>query len=305
MKRLTCTILILMLMLTGCAQKGYSRTFFAMDTYIDMTVGSKAQADSVEKEIKRLDNLLSVTKKDSDTSRFNNGLSVSDETAALIERCDKISALTDGAFDIRIQSLVELWDVANAKAPPTDKAVASALDDKSKIGLGAVAKGYAASRVRSILTDKGVKSALVSLGGNVMLIGSNPEGRAWNVGIQHPKKADDIIGIITASDCAVVTSGGYQRYFECDGKRYHHIFDPKTGYPADSGIISATVISKDDTLADALSTAVYVMGVEKATKLYKTQDIELIMVTNDKVYVTKGLDFKLEDTSFKLEVITK
>lgn len=303
MKKLILVILILMLMLTGCANNGYSRTFFAMDTYIDVSVGNEAQADIVEKEIQRLDDLLSVTKSGSDISKYNAGEAISDETAALIERCEDISALTDGAFDIRVQSVVDLWDIANAKTPPKDEDIAKAVQNKDKIGLGAVAKGYAASRVRKLLTDNGVKSALVSLGGNVMLIGSNPGGRAWSVGIQHPTKTDGVIGIASLSDCAVVTSGGYQRYFESGGKRYHHIFDPKTGYPADSGIISATVITKDDTLADALSTAVYVMGVEKAKDLYKTQDVELIMVTKDKVYVTKGIDFKLEDNSFKLEVI--
>lgn len=302
MKKAVLLFLILIITLSGCVPNAHSRTFFAMDTFIDIT-GDKDGA--AEKEIKRIDALLSVTSDNSDISKYNRGESVSDETQALIDRCEEIRKMTDGAFDISVQSAVDLWDVKNAKAPPSDSDIKKAIADKSKIGLGAVAKGYAAAKARQILLDKGVKSAVLSLGGNVALIGKKTDGSEWNVGIQHPLYSDRLIATVKASDTAVVTSGGYQRYFEYDGKRYHHILDPRTGYPADSGIISATVITKDDTLADALSTAVFVMGTEKATELYKTLDIELIMVTKDTVYVTEGLDVRPEDNNFKFEVISK
>jgi len=302
MKRAVLLLCIIIITLSGCVPKVHSRTFFAMDTFVEIT-GDKDGA--CEDEIKRIDALLSATNADSDISRYNRGESISEETQSLIDYCDKIREMTDGAFDITVQSAVELWDIKNAKVPPDDDKIKSAITDKSRIGLGAVAKGYAAGRVRALLESKGVKSAVLSLGGNVAVIGKKADGSEWNVGIQHPLYSDRLIATVKASDTAVVTSGGYQRYFEYEGKRYHHILDPKTGYPAQSGIISATVITKDDTLADALSTAVFVMGVDKAKKLYKAQDIELIMVTSDTVYVTEGLDVSPEDKDFKFEVITK
>ena len=302
MKRLALSFLILIITLSGCVPKVHSRTFFAMDTFIDITGDKDGVA---EKEIKRIDALLSVTNDGSDISKYNRGEAVTDETQALIDRCEEIRKVTDGAFDISVQSAVELWDVKNAKAPPADADIKKAIAERGKIGLGAVAKGYAASKAREALENAGVKSAVLSLGGNVAVIGKKADGSEWKVGIQHPVYSDRLIATVKAFDTAVVTSGGYQRYFEFEGKKYHHILDPKTGYPADSGIISATVITKDDALADALSTAVYVMGVKKATELYKSLDIELIMVTADTVYATKGLDVSLEDNNFKFEVISK
>ena len=302
MKKIALLFLIIIITLSGCVPKVHSHTFFAMDTFIDIAGDKDSLA---EKEIKRIDALLSVTNEDSDISKYNRGEPVTDETQALIDRCEEICRITDGAFDITVQTAVDLWDVKNAKKPPSDSDIKKAIADKNKIGLGAIAKGYAASRARQVLLDSGVKSAVLSLGGNVAVIGKKADGSNWSVGIQHPLYSDRVIAALKASDTAVVTSGGYQRYFEFEGKKYHHILDPKTGYPSDSGIISSTVITKDDTLADALSTAVYVMGVKKATELYKSLDIELIMVTADTVYVTEGLDVSLNDNSFKLEVISK
>lgn len=306
MKRLLAILLIMLVVLSGCADSRYSRDFFSMDTIITATVYGKDETELVRNEVERLDSLLSVTNISSDVAKHNRGQKISDETKKLIKRCEEISTLTGGAFDIHLQALIDEWDVANATEPPSDAQITKALDDKSKIGFGAVAKGYAAACIRKKLEDAGVESAVVSLGGNVMLIGNKPGAGAWSVGIQHPTDESALICTVEAADTAVVTSGGYQRYFEHDGVRYHHILDPKTGYPAKSGIISATVITKDDTLADALSTAVYVMGVKAATELYRGVDgIELIMVTEDTVHVTEGLDFTLEDSDFKLEVIKK
>ena len=220
--------------------KVHSRTFFAMDTFVEIT-GDKDGA--CEDEIKRIDALLSATNESSDISKYNRGESISEETQSLIDYCDKIREMTDGAFDITVQSAVELWDIKNAKAPPADADIKAAIADKSKIGLGAVAKGYAAGRARALLESEGVKSAVLSLGGNVAVIGKKSDGSEWKVGIQHPLYTDKLIATVKASDTAVVTSGGYQRYFEYEGKKYHHILDPKTGYPAQSGIISATVIT--------------------------------------------------------------
>ncbi len=304
MKKLLPILICIVLLLSGCRQSAYSTDFFAMDTFMSASVYGKDLTKEIEAEVKRIDDMLSLTNENSETVAYNSGnhKKLSGEFKALTIDCEQIRMNTDGAFDIGIQAVCDIWQ----SSVPTDEQIKTARVI-NKVGFGAVGKGYAASRVRELLTEGGVTSAAISLGGNVCLVGRDIDGTKWNVGIQHPQKSDEIIVSISAEDTAVVTSGGYQRYFEEDGKRYHHIIDPKTCRPADSGIISATIISPDDTLADAYSTAVYVMGVEKATEFYRQNDFEMILVTNDTVYYTEGLkdDFSLCDSNFKTELITK
>ena len=302
MKKLLPILICIVLLLSGCRQSVYSTDFFAMDTFMSATVYGSDVTDEIEKEVRRIDALLSLTNENSDTVAYNSGGKVSDEFETLLYVCEKVKSETDGAFDIGIQPICDIWK----DSVPTDAQINGAKAQK-KVGFGAIGKGYAASCVRTLLKEKGVTGAALSLGGNVCLVGCDKDGTKWDVGIQHPIKTDEIIVKIQAEDTAVVTSGGYQRYFEEDGKRYHHIIDPKTLCPADSGIISATIIMTDDTLADAYSTAVYVMGVEKATEFYKTNNFEMILVTDDTVYYTQGLkdSFTLCDTQFKTEIISK
>ena len=164
--------------------------------------------------------------------------------------------------------------------------------DGMQIDLGGIAKGYTSSGIMDIFDDYGVESGLVSLGGNVHLKGKKQDGSPWKVAIQNPDETQDYLAVLEAGDVAVITSGGYERYFEEDGKTYHHILDPETGYPADSGILSATVVTADGTLADALTTSIYIMGTDEAIEYWKASedDFDMILYTDDgKLYVTEGI----------------
>lgn len=304
MKKVLPILICMVLTMSGCRQSVYSTDFFAMDTLMSATVYGKDLTKEIEAEVIRIDDMLSLTKENSEANRYNSGdtKSLSAEFKNLTIDCEEYKNQTDGAFCIGLQAVYDLWQ----DSVPTDEQIKAAKGEH-KCGFGAIGKGYAASKVRELLKNNGVESAAISLGGNVCLIGRDIDGTPWQVGIQHPLKTDEIIAKIKAENTAVVTSGGYQRYFEEDGKRYHHIIDPKTCRPADSGIISATIITPDDTLADVYSTAVYVMGVEKATMLYRESDFEMILVTDNTIYYTEGLktDFELCDNNFKTEIITK
>ena len=143
-----------------------------------------------------------------------------------------------------------------------------------------------------VFAENGVKSGIISLGGNVQALGLKPDGSRWRVGIQNPDNEEDTFAMVQIENEAVITSGGYQRYFDQNGTRYHHIIDPRTGYPADSGIFSSTIVSKDGTLSDCLSTSLFIMGLDEASDFWrKNQDkFDAILMTSDhQVYVTKGI----------------
>lgn len=323
------TAVILLITLTSC-QKSKTADFFAMDTVMSMTAyGKNAEAalGAAEDKIKELDRLFSVTKNDSDISKINvsNGfVSVNKDSESIIRRASEIAFATNGAFDITIRPITKLWGFTD-KNPhvPSKEDIKNALsktgadlleisDGKIKctgeLDLGGIAKGYAGKCIREIFTENGIKHAAASLGGNVMLCGTRPDGKPWNVGITHPQKSNEIIGILKAFDTSVVTSGGYERSFTADGKTYHHIIDPKTGYPSDSGIISATVVTKDDTLADAVSTALYVVGTEKATEFWREHGgFDMILITETDILITDGIynSFELSDDNFTVTKIDK
>ena len=162
-----------------------------------------------------------------------------------------------------------------------------------EIDLGGIAKGYTSSRVMDIFREHGVKHGLVSLGGNVQAIGTKKNGKPWRVAIQNPESEMEYLGVLNIEDKCVITSGGYERYFEKDGVHYHHIIDPRTGYPADSGLISATIISDDGALADGLSTSLFIMGKDEAEKYWRehADDFDYILEDEDgTLYVTEGAD---------------
>ena len=176
---------------------------------------------------------------------------------------------------------------------------------KTEIDLGGIAKGYASDKLEAIFEEHQVEHGMVELGGNILLIGSKPDGTAWRLGVQDPAKPNEAAyaAIVQLEDAFAVTSGSYQRYFEQDGKTYHHIIDPATGRPADSGLTSVTVVtdrgSGSGTMCDALSTALFVMGEEQALEFWRGSDyaFELILVTEDgRVVVTKGLEEALMET---------
>ena len=307
-KRLACLLLACLtaLSLTACgAPKAQEVSLFAMDTYMTLS----AYGDSAEealaaasREINRLESTLSRTIAASDVSRLNAGetVTVQKETRELLERALALSDETGGAFDMTVAPLVSLWGItSDAPHVPSPEEIDAllplvgsehvhmdgsivSLDAGCAVDLGGIAKGYASQQVADILQAHGVTSAVVSLGGNVYVCGAKPDGSAWNVGIQDPTSSG-YAATVALTDCFAVTSGGYQRYYVAeDGTVYQHIIDPRTGRPADSDLLSVTVVSDDGTAADAYSTALYVMGEQEAVSFWRAHgDFELILITAD------------------------
>ena len=302
---------------SGCSlESKYDCEFFAMDTVMTINAyGSKSESavKAAQNEINRLDKLLSVQKENSEIFKLNQSkkMTVSEDTLTLITRSKEIYTLTDGAFDISCEPLIREWGFYSGlkNKVPSQLVIENALegvgaehikikdstvtlDDNTSLDLGGIAKGYASHKAVEILKDNGVTSALMSLGGNVRAVGSKPDGESWSVAVTDPDYNTKSIGTLKISDKAVVTSGGYQRYFEENGQTYHHIIDTKTGYPADSGLKSVTIVSDDDALADALSTALFVMGLEKSGKFYSENSslFGAVFITDKgEIYVTDNL----------------
>ena len=310
-----------------------SKDIFAMDTYMTLTAyGAKAQeaVDEAEAEIQRLDELLSTGNEESEIAQLNQNKSaiLSEDAGYLVERALELNKETDGAFDIAIYPVMEAWGfpTQNYQVPTADTlesllklADASQIiyDENSrkisfdregmKIDLGGIAKGYTSSRIMDIYKENNISSGLVNLGGNVQALGTKTDGSKWRVAVQSPDDTEDYLGILSVEDKAVITSGGYERYFEQDGKTYHHIIDPKIGYPAENGLTSVTVVSEDGTLADGLSTSLFIMGKEEAIEFWKahSEEFDIIMLTDEgKLYVTEGIqdDFS---TEMEMEIIEK
>lgn len=302
---------------TASSTQPVSQEIFAMDTYMTVTAyGDNAQkgvTDAVA-EIQRLDNLLSIGKEDSEISKLNKSGSaaLSDDTAVMVTKALDLYKSTGGAFDITVLPLMELWGFTTQEYyVPTEDEIQSTLQrvgadkltwdentktltlgDKQEIDLGGIAKGFTSSRIMEIFKKDGVTCGMVSLGGNVHLLGTKQDGSAWRVGIQDPNNTDDMLGVLEANDCAVITSGAYERNFEKDGVTYHHIIDPATGKPSNSGLTSVTIVSKDGTLADGLSTSLFVMGKDKAIAYWKqhADEFDTILVDKDRnVYITEGI----------------
>lgn len=330
------SVLILIIMLVGCSNENEvntskttstttvndtipaSKEFFAMDTYMEVDAygdnGEKAVAKA-EKEVNKLDSILSTGKSTSEISKLNKNKKqdVSNDTMSLIKESVKISKETTGAFNPTIYPLMELWgfttknyyvpkdneikpllnhmDVDNIKIDERKNEV-SFKDSNMKIDLGAIAKGYTSSKIIDIFKDNNIKSGMVTLGGNVQVLGKKPDGSLWKVGIQNPISESEYLGVLQASNKAVITSGGYERNFTKNGKTYHHILDPSNGYPANNGLTSVTIISSDGTLADALSTSLFVMGKDKAIDFYKKSNYNfdfILYTSNDKLIVSEGI----------------
>lgn len=308
--------LLLFFTLCGCGAQRQTGEWFAMDTVMTAAVYGSADAlDAVEAETYRLDALLAAQKDDSEIAAVNDGAEVvSEETAALLRRALEIAAETNGAYDPTVYPLMRAWGFTdgNYRVPAdaeldallqttgwtevsADGTTAS-LPEGFALDLGGIGKGYAAGRCKEILKAHGVTSALLSLGGNVSALGSKPDGTAWTVAIENPD-GGAYLGTVQITDQCVVTSGGYQRYFEQDGVRYWHILDPETGKPARSGMKSVTIVSADDTLADALSTALFVMGPERAADFWREHRAEFgaVWLTDDgRLFVTEGLTLTTE-----------
>lgn len=303
----------------------FSQDVFAMDTYMTVSAYGKNAKSSIEaacSRIKELDEKLSIGIEDSEISKLNTEKSakVSKESCNLIMEAVSLSKETKKAFEPTILPLMELWGFTTQNyRVPEESEINRALkcvdvlkvtidetnnwvsfdDPNQKIDLGGIAKGYTSSEVMKVFKEYGVQSGIVSLGGNVQALGTKPDGNLWRVAIQHPLQEGEYLGVVSIADKAVITSGGYERYFEQDGKVYQHILDPATGYPSASDLISVTIVSENGTLADGLSTALYVMGYDKAVSYWKTHrsQFDVIFFTEDgSLFVTEGLrnDFASE-----------
>ena len=331
-RKLTALLLTLALLptLAACGEQGTAgetRTVYAMDTVMNLTVyGEKAASalENAEKELHTLDeSILSRTAEGSELSSLNaaNGESVSyaadDPLPKLIETALAISEATDGAFDPTLAPVLDAWGFTKdlRRVPSADELAALlahtgrdkvaleetadgysvALSDGAQLDLGGIAKGYAADLLRAQLEKEGVTSATLDLGGDVFVMGKKSDGSDWRIAVKDPGDTESYLGIVAASDAFIVTSGVYERYFEENGVRYHHILDPGTGCPAESGLVSVTVVCKNGAWADALSTACFVLGTDKALALrdgLAAQGVafELVFVTDDgRVLYTGGL----------------
>lgn len=301
----------------------YTSDVFAMDTYMTLTAYGENAQEAVEAgiaEIQRLDDLLSTGKDTSEVAQINaNGGGVlSEDTDYLVKRALDIYQSTNGAFDISIYPVMQLWGFTTGNfAVPSESDLAAklALVDAGKIilseengqtsislpegmeiDLGGIAKGYTSGRVMDVMKSYGIKSAVINLGGNANVLGNKTDGSQWKVGIQDPEDENGYLGGVSVTDKAIITSGGYERYFvdKDTGVKYHHIIDPKTGYSANNGLISVTIVSADSTLADGLSTSLFVLGTEDAITYCEEHCAEdgfdAIMEDEDgKLYITDGI----------------
>ena len=318
MKKIIWTaILTMTVLLTGCAgaptQELERTAFFAMDTAMEFTVYGEANLlDEAKSIICSVEEQVSVTDEHSDIYAINHTGSgkLSGNSAELMEQALELCRRTDGALDISVYPIVRAWGFTTGNYQvPDEETIQSllplvdytkiqydastgtvALLEGMEIDLGSIAKGYAGQLAAQMLRERGVESALLNLGGNVQTVGTKPDGSPWQIGIKDPK-GEDAMMVLSIADQAVVTSGGYERYFEQDGQTYWHIMDPFTGRPADSGLISVTIVGDEGVVCDGLSTALFVMGLEKAADLWaQSGDFEAVFVTaSGEVYITEGL----------------
>ena len=320
MKRWICVALSLLMLLplTACGktEEPARQDIFAMDTYMSLAAyGEQAQEAlaAAAREINRLEQELSRTVETSDIWQLNESGSaaVSEETAALLQSAAEYSEKTGGLFDVTVAPLVSLWGITtdsprvpaeseiNALLPLVGSGhvhidgTAVSLDDGCAVDLGGIAKGYASDRVAEILREYAVTGGAVSLGGNVYVCGHKPDGSRWSVAVQDPKSTGEYAMTLELTDVFAVTSGGYQRHFTAeDGTEYQHILDPRTGRPAVTDLLSVTVIGQNGTMADAYSTALYVMGEQAACDFWRQSggEFELVLITSDgRVLYTPGL----------------
>lgn len=324
-------ILVMMITFTACQNKRENGTHpkdattFLMGTVVQMRVyGSNAQEviDNSFTRLREIENEMSTTIVSSEISRINThpgeDIKVNADTYRVLKKAVEYANLTNGKFNPAIGPLVKLWSIGteNARVPAEDEIKEALklvnyqwidLDDEQmtvmlekqgmSLDLGAIAKGYAADEVRRIVKNSRVESAYVNLGGNVLVIGEKPDGTPWKVGIQDPRhNRGNVMASIDVRDKTLVTSGNYERYFEKDGVIYHHILDPDTGYPADSGLLSCTIITTDSFDADALSTSIFILGPAKGLELLEEIDgVEAMLITKDLgIILSSGIEGQVD-----------
>ena len=331
--------LALMLLCSGCVQsKPVQRQVFAMDTIMSFTAYGKQAEEALtraEAYIHELEAALSVTREESEISQVNRAagewVSVPN-SFDILSTAENLCGLTGGALDITAYPAVKAWGFTTGEHRVPDQAelaelighidhTALELDTETRsvrlpegmeLDLGAVAKGWAGEELAKLLKEAGIESATLSLGGNVQTIGSKPDGSPWRVGIQDPLSPQGTsCAIVAVEDQAVVTSGSYERYFEENGVHYCHIIDPDTAAPAQSGLVSVTIVGESGTICDSFSTALFVMGAEEAAQFWRAHpelNFDYILMLEDgSIHITQGLEpsFSLTDgyTDRKVTVI--
>ncbi|SHJ70317.1 FAD:protein FMN transferase [Paramaledivibacter caminithermalis] len=326
---------------TGCSNnikrvnnQPVSKTEFVLGTVATIKIYDNASEEVFNKafgKLREIDKKMSINIDNSEVIAINSNagkdfVKVSDDTFYVIKRGKYFSQLSEGKFDISIGPLVKLWNIGTEYAKvPTEEEIENKkslidynnviLNESEKsvmlkkegmmLDLGGIAKGYGADEVVNILKENNIKHAIINLGGNIFAYGNKQDGTPWNIGVQDPNLSrGNHIGIVQASDQTVVTSGVYERYFEEDGKRYHHILDPYIGYPVENNLAGISIIARSSIDADSLSTAAFVLGLDKGIELIeKLDNADAIFITNDsKVYITSGLKgkFNLTNTNFEL-----
>ncbi|MEG1239731.1 MAG: FAD:protein FMN transferase [Oscillospiraceae bacterium] len=308
MKRLL-PFFLCVLLLTGCApaEKPQSVTGFYFDTVISITTygGTDALLTEALARCKDYENLLSKTRKQSDVWKINcaNGARtpISDDTRAILETALHYGELSGGKFDVTIAPVSALWDFkAETPAVPDKKTLAKAaelvdyravdLDEEGvqlpagcQIDLGGIAKGYITDQIAAFLRERGITSAYLNFGGNVLTIGTKPDGTPWTIGLQDPKgEAGEVIATVPATDLSVVTSGIYERGFTADGTYYHHILDPQTGYPIENNLAAVSILTANSMNADALSTTCFALGETEGMALIESlPEVEAVFITRD------------------------
>lgn len=329
--------LCMLLPLTGCGESKMSqRQVFSMDTVMTLTAyGNRAEAglDAAQSVIQSMDSMLDPELETSTTYAINhaNGanVSVSGQVAEMLSTASTVYRQSGGALDLSLYPVIKRWGFTNGRYyVPTDDELAQDLSRKcfdkmiltsfpssgsyavsfpsyAEITFGAVAKGCASENAVAAMRNAGVTSGIVSLGGNVQTLGLKPDGSNWNVAICDPNNTSSYLGVISVGETAVITSGTYQRSFTQNNKTYHHLINPETGYPINNTLSSVTIICEDGTMADCLSTAMFILGESKALNYWRTYGgFEMILVNKDnQITCTKGLmeDFTLSNDSYTLK----
>lgn len=325
-------MLVVICTFSGCSSvndtEPVSKTDFYFDTVVTITLYGQDNVKYIDKCFdicSKYEKMFSRTIKGSEIDQINNAngnpVSVSEDTLDLINKGIYYSDKTDGKFDITIGGVSDLWDFDSDKPQvPKESDIASAIEnvnyknivvDKNNISLsrqgtvidlGGIAKGYIADKLKEYLISKGINSGVIDLGGNIVLIGSKPDGTAYNIGIKKPfsKKQESAV-VVNTKNKSIVSSGNYERYFQKDGKLYNHILDTSTGYPIENNLYSVSIISDKSIDGDGLSTSCYVLGLDKGMQLIEETDgVEAIFIDSDyKLYYSSGLSVKDDVVTLK------
>lgn len=316
-------LILLLSVLCSCSKDiGETRCeFTALDTYVTLTAyGNRNCKDILKDTIEKYDNLFSVTNLQSEIYKlnYNKKLNLSEETLELISKSIEYSEKTNGLFDITVYPILKEWGFTTKSYNVPDKEVIESLlknvsyenimikdslaklEHNSEIDLGGIAKGYIGDKCEAVLKRQGVTGGILSLGGNINAFGEKPGAEYWSVGVEYPNSTN-YFGIIKVKDKNIISSGAYQRNFKIGNNLYHHIIDPKTGHPADSDLKLTTVIDDDGAFADAMSTALFVMGYNKAKEFSIKNNLSVILLNeNDQLWISENIrdDFTLQ-TQFK------